>query len=920
MGIEFKYPLLLLLLLPAFFVVFLYLKNGNSFKKGEARIISAIRITVFTLLILALSIPQLYLPIKGERVVFLVDRSASVTGTEAESLAWIEESVKHKGAKDEFAIASFAENIVLDQNLGNQSESLTEFNGAINETETNMESGLQFASSLIPQNSSGRIVAFTDGNETIGNSTEAAKLLKNRGIELDYVQVNSKVGEDMALSDLKVSPSLYEGEEASVSLSVNSNINQTAQIRLFLNNKEILQQKIDVKEGKNEYAFSYEALGSGLQVLKAEIESEGDTFIENNALQAITNIKGKPKVLIVQSDESDHLQKALQSSDLEMNTVMPEKMPTNLSGYLQYQSIIFNNVQATGITEKQMELIEQAVREFGVGFMMAGGEESFGLGGYFKTPIEKLLPVEMEIKGKEEMPSLGLMIVLDRSGSMDGQKLELAKEAAARSVELLREEDTLGFIAFDDRPWVIVETGPLKDKEDAVEKILSVTPGGGTEIFTSLEKAYSELEDLKLQRKHIILLTDGQSSGGGDYDAIIENGKEKNITLSTVAIGQDADRALLEDLAEQGSGRYYDVTDASVIPSILSRETVMATRTYIEDNPFYPLVQNDPEWSSLFKDGIPQMNAYIAVTAKPRAKIPLLSEKEDPILAQWQYGIGRTIAFTSDFSGKWSGDWARWNKWSDFINQLVTATLPQYDSEPFRVSVSKGSEQTTVNLESLTNQSLPIETTVLTEDGGEVKTNAKLVAPGKYEVMVPEKEGMYFLSIKQANEHGEMINYQTGFAIPYSDEYLLEGTNHDLLGELASITTGKKLDKEADAFRPLQQKAFSQQDFSIVLVAFAFLLYFVEIAIRRFGLPSFLRKRQQAYATEESNGVNAHKVIQTNPSAQYKTTESNIKVVKEKTANKKKAVKKQKIRENPITDEEREERMRRLLEAKKRRS
>lgn len=918
MGIEFKYPLALFLLLPAFFFVYLYLKNGNKYKNREARIISAIRISVFILLIFALAIPQLNLPIKGEKVVFLVDRSASVNGTEAETLGWIEESVKHKGIKDEFAIASFAENIVIDQNLGNQSESLPEFNGAVNETETNIESGLQFASTLIPRDSSGRVVVFTDGNETAGNGAEAAKLLKNRGIELDYVQVNSKVEKDMALADLKVSPSLYEGEAASVSLSVNSNMNQSAQVRLYLNNKEILQEKVEVKEGKNEFSFSYEAQGSGLQVLKAEIEADGDTFIENNALQATTNVKGKPKLLIVQSHESDQLQKALQSSGIELDTIVPEKLPTNLSGYLQYQSIIFNNVQATGITQQQMELIEQAVREFGVGFIMGGGEESFGLGGYFKTPIEKLLPVDMEIKGKEEMPSLGLMIVMDRSGSMDGQKLELAKEAAARSVELLREEDTLGFIAFDDQPWEIVETGPLKDKEAAVEKILSVTPGGGTEIFTSLEKAYAELEDLKLQRKHIILLTDGQSSGNGDYELIIENGKENNITLSTVAIGQDADRALLEDLAEQGSGRYYDVTDASVIPSILSRETVMATRTYIEDQPFFPLVQNYPEWTSLFTEGVPKMNAYIAVTAKPRAQVPILSEKEDPVLAQWQYGIGRTIAFTSDFTGGWSGDWARWGRWPDFINQLVTSTLPQYDSEPFRVSVSKGVEQATVHLESIANQSLPIEATVLSEDGSEVKTNAKLVAPGKYEVIVPEKEGMYFLSIKQANEHGEMISYQTGFAIPYSDEYLLEGTNLDLLKELATITNGKKLDNEADAFRPLQQRAYNQQEISIMLVSLAFILYFIEIAIRRFGFPASRKSKQVSKGEKLNQTANTQKGYSTISSNQNKLDAEEQKdnqVIKEKTVNKKK-----KIKENPITEEERADRMKRLLEAKKRRS
>lgn len=174
--------------------------------------------------------------------------------------------------------------------------------------------------------------------------------------------------------------------------------------------------------------------------------------------------------------------------------------------------------------------------------------------------------------------------------------------------------------------------------------------------------AYDELMPLKLQRKHIILLTDGQSSNA-DYETLIEEGKKENITISTVALGQDADIRLLESLAEYGSGRFYNVTDSTVIPSILSRETVMASRTYIEDNPFYPVIQPYPDWLKHFKNGVPQMNAYIAVTPKQTAQVSVVSEKEDPILAEWQYGLGKTIAYTSDTSGKWAGDWARWNEY-----------------------------------------------------------------------------------------------------------------------------------------------------------------------------------------------------------------------------------------------------------------
>lgn len=914
MALDVKFPVLLLLILPALLLVYLYSRKN---RKREYYLIAGLRTAIFCLLIVALAIPQILLPVKGETVIFLVDRSQSVKNTDDKALEWIEKSINSKDKEDAFAIVTMGKDTFLEQALGDRQTVISEFNTKIDGQETNIEAGIQFASSIIPKDAAGRIVLLSDGNETIGSSKEAAKLLKNRRIELDHVILNNGLREDMSLSALNVPSTLYKGEQAQISLQIDSNASKKAKVRISINHQEVLTELVDVKEGKNIYQFSYIVEEPGMAIFKGELSAENDAFIENNTMYTVTNVKGTPKILVVQGKEAGQLDSILNEAGLLVDVITPEKLPTVLSGYLPYQSIIFNNVSATLISENQMLLMEQAVKEFGTGFVMAGGEESFGLGGYFKTPIERLLPVDMDIKGKNEMPSLGLVIVLDRSGSMEGNKLELAKEAAARSVELLREEDTLGFIAFDDRPWVIVETGPLKDKKDAVDKILSVTAGGGTEIYSSLEMAYKELEDLKLQRKHIILLTDGQSTGG-IYESLIEAGKGNNITLSTVAIGSDADRALLEDLATQGSGRFYDVIDASVIPSILSRETVMATRTYIEDHPFYPVISSNEEWISLAQDGVPQMNAYIATTPKSRAHVPFSSEKEDPVLAEWQYGMGRTIAFTSDFSGRWSGDWARWDKWPMFINHLVTRTLPQYETEPYKISLGKSDGNTIVTLEGYTNNSLPIEASVLSESGKEIEANAKLVAPGKYELIMPDSNGLYFINIKQTNQAGETHVFQTGFTVPYSHEYLLKGTNKELLNEIVKITGGKELSIEKETFRKTSYKSYTRQSISHWLIFLAFLLFFTEITIRRFGTNRLFGKLRKGVRTD----VVPQQLKVQQPAR--RTAEVKTKIVEEEQipTNKDKIEmdhKKPKKRvESARTAEEREESIKRLLEAKKR--
>ncbi|ALC91008.1 hypothetical protein AM500_15345 [Bacillus sp. FJAT-18017] len=933
MGLEISYPLMLLLTIPAFVLMLLFFRQAKSLDRKVAGILRSI---VFLLIIFALAVPQIILPAKTETIVFLADRSKSVQSVEGNLLDWVDEAVSSKGLAKQFAVASFANGAQSEASMSTTKTIPERFNAEVDRGETDISAGLQFASSLLPGTEGGRIILLTDGNETVGKAEQAAQLLKNRGIELDYVVLERKVNGDTAITGLDVPPSLFVGEETPVTITLTSNVATTAAVRLSVNNKAVIQQTIEVKEGENAYTFTHKAEEPGLAVYKAELVNKQDAYIENNSLHAVSTVKGTPRVLVVEGTPNGPLPDILKGSELLVEKTVPEKLPTALGGYLQYQSIIFENVPGHRVTENQMNLIEKAVREFGTGFVMTGGEDSFGLGGYFKTPIEKLLPVDMDIKGKKEMPSLGLVIVIDRSGSMSGNKLSLAKEAAARSVELLREEDTLGFIAFDDRPWTIVETAPLSNKKKTVEKIRSISVGGGTNIYPALEKAYEELRDLKLQRKHIILLTDGQSAAAGDYASLIEEGKEKNITLSTVALGSDADRLLLDDLATMGSGRFYDVSDVSVIPSVLSRETVMTTRTYIEDNPFYPLIEPYPEWSARFAAGVPQMNAYIAATPKTRATVPILSQKEDPVLAEWQYGLGKTLAFTSDVTGKWSGDWARWEGWPAFLNQIVSASLPQYDSEPFSVSVAKEGGETLVTLKSASTEVFPVEASLLSETGTSVDANMKLVAPGEYELSFPSKPGMYYLSLKQTGKKGEVQMYRTGFSVPYSNEFLLEGTNRNFLKELASIGGGKELTSAKDAFRPLKNLPKEKQPISEYLLLAAFLVLVLEIFIRRFGVGVFSKlipKRKNSDdkavtvdgAAIERLSVVRKKVSRERPS---KTILPGKEKVKRQSGNQ--TQDEVSVQVNPkgqtkpvnaakqLTPEQKQERMNRLLEAKKR--
>lgn len=855
MDLRIDQPLWLLLFLPVALYFFWIWRKGRKIYKKEQAIVFLLRILSIFLLLFALTSPYLLLPVKDEMVLFLVDRSASTTGTDQDVYSWIEQSLKNKKANQSVGIYTFGENFQTELKMTNGEVSVPVFSALKEPGETNIARALQLASNVADSNKATRIVLMSDGLETMGSVSEQLFRFAGGRVQVDTVALTRPASEDVAITSFETPPVAFEGEQQQLMVEVESTSETSGELLLLQNDQLLSKQTVNIEKGTNTFSFRNASVGEGLLKYEVQLIVPNDGLLENNKLTSVTTVESAPRLLVVHDKGvSSPIPNFIDQNVIHTDVISADLLPFDLSNYLAYDAIIFDNVPGHLVGEQKMGVIEQAVKNFGVGFMMVGGSNSFGLGGYFKSPIEKLLPVEMEVKGKQQLPSLGLVIVLDRSGSMMGGKLELAKEAAARSVELLREEDTLGFIAFDDRPWQIIETAPLKDKEQAVNEILSVPAGGGTEIYSSLELAFESLRDLKLQRKHIILLTDGQSSTQNDYEALIEDGLKANTTLSTVAIGQDADRNLLEILAESGSGRFYDVTDETTIPAILSRETVMISRTYIEDNPFYPTIGGDPVWTSLFTEGVPQMNAYIATTAKQTASVIAESEKEDPVLAEWMYGLGRTIAYTSDSSGAWSGDFARWDHWDDFWNTAISRLLPSYSEVPFNISKS---EDGSFVVSDPSGQSSFLDVAVVNERGEEIEITSEPIAPGKSRVTLDTEPGLVFFRV--SNESNSV--YQAGLSVPYSEEYKLQEPNIGLLKQIADRTGGEVLTEPQDAFRDLTYESAERQSIQQWLLLAAILLFFIDITLRRFGwasissIPQAIQKNgeQSSESSEPSN-------------------------------------------------------------------
>ncbi|MET3575800.1 VWA domain-containing protein [Bhargavaea ullalensis] len=824
MDFRIEQPYWLLLAVPA--AIYLAWTYRRSVKGGGRRgvVLLLLRSTAAACLIIAASSPHLLLGSGRQQIFILADRSVSMDGSEDGVESWLSGAAAGKKENQDVRILSFAGSV----REGSKGGGLRKESGPGGAGETDLEQAIRHAAAAAGGKPA-RIVLLTDGRETRGDALAYARSVLPPHITVDAVEFSPPPREDAAVSSFRIPPSGRAGEVLDLEVTVESTAAATGRLLLFKEDRLAEERTVELSEGENRFLFKETQDDEGFIRYEAQIITEGDGIGENNKMNAVTDIAGPPRFLLVGQDNSPSpIGKWIGNEKVRVDSIGAEELPNDLAAYLSYDGIIFDNIPGHLVGEDRMGLIQEAVKTFGTGFMMVGGEESFGLGGYYRTPIEELLPVSMDVTGTHIIPSLGLVIVLDRSGSMMGTKLDMAKEAASRSAALLRPDDTLGFIAFDDEPWEVIETGPVGDPAKALESIQSVITGGGTDLFPAVRLAVERLSEADAQRKHVILLTDGMSAEGGDYEGVLKQAASNNITVSSVAIGSDADRVLLSRLADLGSGRFYDVRDADAVPAILSRETAMLSRTFIVDEPFRPAVRPTEGWEVL-SGSLPEMNAYIAVTAKPSADVIMESPLEDPVIAEWMYGLGRTVAYTSG-SGGWSGGFAGWEDWPRLWTAAAARLLPSYREEPFEVTRSEDGSYLVTG----SGRSSFLDVAVVDAKGNEIEASVDPTGPGSARVRFDPAPGLVFFRISGDGETYAKV----GLSVPYGSEYRPGPPDGKLLEALAEETGGRMVEKPAEALRTQERKQWETAPAWRWFALSSMLLFFADITLRRFGSPS----------------------------------------------------------------------------------
>ncbi len=862
MGISFDAPLALLLLPPLLAVVILlHLLSRRRLGIGRRRAALTVRVLLLAVLVSALAGLQVVLPVDRLAVVYVVDLSDSVgTAGREEALAYVRESLATKKDEDVAGIVAFGGDALVERLPSDLAEidriASTPVKGA-----TDVGAALRLAAALFPDDAQKRIVLLSDGNDTTGSGQTEASLAAARGIAVETV-LTGLAGRDEVLVERLTSPSTARlGEEIEVSGDITSTVAQPATVRLFVNGELAETQAVSLAAGASRVDFTFTAAEAGFLRLRMVVEAGRDTFNENDHADANTIVKGEPRILVVKGDEdvADQLVAALEIERQNVDTVIPEALPSDLIGLAAYDSVVLVDVPRLRLTDEALATLQVFVRDAGRGLVVVGGPRAYGAGGYTDTPLEEALPVDMGVRDRQKQPDVALVVVIDKSGSMDAchcnsfdggmgggagiagvKKVDIGKEAIIRAASALTAQDELGVVAFDESAHWVVKTAPLGGLQDLQASIAGITANGQTNIFGGLDQAVRSLKDATATRRHIILLTDGWSSSG-QYDQILMDMKGAGITLSTVGAGGGAN-PFLEQLARNGGGRFYDAANPAAIPDIFLKETQQVSGQQIVEEAFHPILTSTSPILRGIEGGLPQLLGYNGTTAKPAAQTVLVTARDDPLLAQWQYGLGRSVAWTSDSTGRWAKSWIGWKDFAKFFSQMVGWTFPGEESGGIEAAFVDRGGRTYLRVESVASDGSPrdfyaTQVALLGSDDTRVDVNLSQVAPGVYEAPLGSlQSGAYLVRVTQTKPAQGPLGRTLGLVAPTAAEYRLMGANEQLLGAIRSATGGTALATPAAAWvHDLRSTSRSTELWPWLLVL-ALLLWPLDIALRRVAL------------------------------------------------------------------------------------
>ncbi len=826
---------LLFALLPLLWGWWTWRKGVLDFKQQIGLLLKVLSLLA---IILALAEPSIPVSETKTAVAVLVDTSASVTAQDLAKASGLADRLENASGRNWMRVVPFARGTrltVSEERMGKwnlQSTAGQEGRG------TDLEAAIREASAILPEKMIPRIVLMSDGQENQGSITRAAWQAKELGIPIDVYPLAGRALPSLRLEDINVPVTAFAGERFAVELVVSSPQKATGQLEILAEGKPIGNSQILLEPGENRLSAHASLNVTGAVLLSGIVRAEGMgelTFARSMTLR-------RPQLLFISQDPAgteQHLLGALRAGEFEIkrsNTVDQKSLAES-------QVVVLNNQDMEQYPPDRKRALENFVKEGG-GLAVIGGEQNLYVEKPPNTPedpLERTLPAKLAPPRTPE--GTCVVLIIDKSSSMEGRKMDLARLASIGVIENLRPVDFVGVLIFDNSfQWAV----PIRKAEDRTlikRLVAGITPDGGTQIAPALNEAFRRTVPTRATFKHIVLLTDGISEEG-DSISVAREAFDQKVTISTVGLGQDVNRAYLERIASLSKGKSYFLNDPAGLEQILLRDVMEHTGSTAIERSIRPIVMKQVE----ILDGLeiaqaPALNGYVKFTAKPTAEtildIPgIAPDPNDPLLVRWQYGLGRSAVFASDAKSRWAEPWVKWAGFDRFWLNVIRDLLPHADSGEAVADYDPATGDLVVTYRLGSQVAEPAKVPdifVLGPEGFQKPIPVQKVASRTYRgrLRIGEQQGLF--RVRPLVETRAFP--ETGF---YRQEQEMNqfGSNEALLKQIANFTGGRINPEPAQVFQSGNRSVASRMNLWPGLIALAILLNIAELVMRKWaGMP-----------------------------------------------------------------------------------
>ncbi len=896
------WPLVLLLGIPLIWWLTKHQRTRLSPRRMRAA--SFLRMTVLAFLVLALMRPVLQTPERDVAVVYALDISRSIAPAFLQSaLDAIRGANARAGAR--------AENLryVVFGDRAHTLESLDEVPSiavrgeddadapanTIDQGSTNLESALAAAMFAFPANHEKHLVLISDGQATQGDVWRALPRLRDEGVRVFSIPAQVAVGKDAWVETIAAPGGVREKEAFALGVEVFSRMHASAKVALVDGNRPLGTQPVRLVPGKNEIQFEVQLSARGRHDVIARVTAEGDEVPRNDSLTHMLWVQPPLRVLYVEGGAggAKYLPSALRLQGINVQVESVEQLAQDPGMLQTHDAVILSDVPADKLGAQLGARLETYVRDQGGGLIFAAGENTYGKAGFAKSEIERLLPVKFE--GKRKRKDIDLVLLIDRSHSMRGKKLEIAKTAALATLDLLDPQHRLAVVAFDARPHDVVLLAEVGGKRRAEDLISSMTSGGQTNVYHALFHAHQLLQGSQSKTKHVILLSDGISAPPpagagakgvtsdeqmemvrkaradfftqwrrdhpgqplpgvddlpadlppGTFEEIVAKLVQDKITLSTVALGEKPNLELMTNLARWSDGKSYVASNDNEIPGLFITEAQRLLGESLIEESFRPIVKvNATALKGVDFAAGPQLKGLVVSKAKRFSDVLLEGKKNLPLMVETRYGLGKTVAFLSDVKNRWAVDWLTWPGYAKLWSQVVRDAARRGGGQELNWSVMREGGEAVVTLTAFKPdggyRNALVPKVRVSGTGPQAQVFAlRQWAPGTYRERIalpgPREQPFVFELLPTPSLSARQIALAgpRSLAYAHSDEYRVLPADHPLLRVLSEQTGGKFAPEMADIFRHYGDGGIRSRALWPWLAGLALALYVIEVFVRR---------------------------------------------------------------------------------------